>query len=129
MRSFATFLLLLFLNIGCSNDHGLVVVSKEIRRESLGQAVANDQFGSAASTVIENVVVGRVQNTTEEDIPGVELTFHITGGGQNYALVAYLPSVPAGKTVPFETRRVRTQYTLAFKDDGEAEIAIGKKPE
>lgn len=124
----AAMLVLLSLVAGCSTtDDDLVVLSKEIRREALSQSVAGDQFGSAAGSVIENVVVGRLQNRGEEEVRDVEVTFRVTGGGQNFALVAYISSIPAGKTVDFRTRGVTTPYTLQFKSEGDVEIARGKK--
>ncbi len=124
----ATMLVLLSLVAGCSTtEDDLVVVSKEIRREALSQSVAGDQFGSAAGSVIENVVVGQLQNQGTEEVRDVEVTFRVTGGGQNFALVAYIPSIPAGKTIDFRTRGVTTPYTLQFKSEGEVEISTGKK--
>ena len=121
--------LVLFLAIaGCSSgNHDLVVVSKEIHREQLSQSVAGDQFGSAAGSVIENSVIGQIKNSGSEEARDVELTFHVSGGGQNFALVAHIPSIPAGATVGFRTRGVTTPYTLQFGNDGEAEITVGKQ--
>jgi len=124
----AVIFLLLGLLAGCTGNHNLVVLSKEIQRAQLNMSVAGDQFGSGAGSTIENIVAGQIQNQGDEDIRDVELTFHVAGGGQNYALVAYIPNVPAGKTVSFQTRGVNTHYTLTFKNNGEADIAVGKKP-
>ena len=127
MRHLAVLFILLVSAAGCSGNHDLVVVSKEIRREQLSTSVAADQFGSAATTVIENVVVGQLQNNGDEEVRDVELAFHASGGTQNYTLVARIPSVPAGKTVSFRTSGINTPYTLQFKNDGEADITIGKQ--
>lgn len=129
MRHIATVLFLLLSAAGCSGNSDLVLLNKEIRREQLSTSVAADQFGSAASTVIENVVVGQLQNNGDKEVRDVELTFHVTGGGQNYTLVARIPSVPAGTTAGFRTRGVNTPYTLQFKNDGEPDIEVGKQPE
>lgn len=129
MRCFSLLLFLIICLAGCSRNHDLVVLNKEIHRESLSMSVAGDQFGSAAGAVIENAVVGQLENQGEDDIHDVELTFHLSGGGQNYVLVAQIPLVPAGKTVNFRTRGINTPYTLAFKNDGEADITVGKKDE
>jgi hypothetical protein len=126
MRHITGLLLFLFCITGCSRNQNLVVVSKEIHREQLGLSVAGDQFGSAAGSVVENSVVGQVKNNSEEEVRDVELTFHASGGGQNFVLVARIPSIPAGKTVSFQTRGVNTPYTLQFKNNGEADIVVGK---
>jgi hypothetical protein len=125
MRELGISLVLFCLLGGCSGNHDLVVLNKEIHREALTTSVAGDQFGSAAGSVIENTVVGQVKNNGGEEIRNVDLTFHVTGGGQNYALVARIPSIPAGKTVSFQTRGVNTPYTLQFK--GDVEITMGKE--
>ena len=128
MKNPAALLLLLLCIAGCSSgNHDLVVLSKEIYREALGTSVAGDQFGSAAGSVIENVVVGQLQNQGTEEVRNVEVTFHLTGGGQNFALVARILSIPAGKTVNFRTAGVTTPYTLQFKNDGGVEITVGKE--
>jgi hypothetical protein len=128
MKHLGALLLLLFSLGGCSTGEGdLVVISKEIRREALSQSVAGDQFGSAAGSAIENVVVGQLQNKGTDEARDVEVTFHVSGGGQNYVLTARIPSIPAGKTVDFRTQGIRTPYTLQFKKEGEVEIAVGKK--
>lgn len=127
MRHPAWIFFLLLSIAGCSGNGDLVVVSKEIHREQLGLSVAGDQFGAAAGSVIENVVVGQLQNNGDEEVRDVELTFHVAGGGQNYALVARVPSVPPGKAVSFRTGGINTPYTLAFKNEGEADITVGNK--
>ena len=128
MKHLGALMFLFLLLNGCSTgDGGLVVISKEIRREALSQSVAGDQFGSAAGSSIENVVVGQLQNKGTEEARDVEVTFHVNGGGQNYVLTARIPSVPAGKTVNFRTQGLNTPYTLQFKNEGEVEIAVGKQ--
>ena len=128
MKSLHALILFLFFLVGCSKGTGdLVVVSKQIQREALSQSVAGDQFGSAAGSTIENTVVGQIQNNGTEEARNVEVTFHVTGGGQSFALVATIPSIPAGKTVSFQTRGVQSMYTLQFKDDGQAEITMEKQ--
>ncbi len=127
MKHISVLLLVLFL-AGCSKGTGdLVIVDKQIQRQALSQSVAGDEFGSAAGSTIENTVVGQIQNNGTEEARNVEVTFHVTGGGQNFALVAQIPSIPAGKSVSFRTRGVQSMYTLQFKDGGEAEITMGKQ--
>jgi hypothetical protein len=128
MRHFVWLFVVLLATAGCSSgNRDLVVVGKEIHREQLSQSVAGDQFGSAAGSVIENSVIGKIKNSGSEEARDVELTFHVSGGGQNFALVAHIPSIPAGATVGFRTRGVTTPYTLQFGNDGEPEITVGKQ--
>ncbi len=126
MRQFPAVVFLLFYFAGCSTgNRDLILVSKEIRREGLATSAAGAEFGSAAGTVIENVVAGRIRNTGTGDVLNVEVTFHLTGGGHTYVVVARIPSVPAGKTVKFRSEGIRTQYTLQFNADRETEIRAG----
>jgi hypothetical protein len=128
MKQISLSFLLTLVLAGCSSgSHDLVVVSKEIHREQLGQSVAGDQFGSAAGSVVENTVIGQLRNDGTEEARDVVLTFHVNGGGQNYTLAAHIPSVPAGKTVSFQTRGMNTPYTLQFRNENAVEIAVGKK--
>ncbi len=126
MRQLPAVVFLLFYFAACSSgNRDLVLVSKEIRREALATSAAGAEFGSAAGTVVESVVAGEIRNTGAGDIQNVQLTFHLTGGGHDYAVIARIPAVPAGKTVKFQSEGIRTQYTLQFKADRETEIRTG----
>ncbi|HEX9005759.1 MAG TPA: hypothetical protein VF889_00600 [Bacteroidota bacterium] len=126
MRQFPAVVFLLLYFAACSGgSRDLVILSKEIRRESLATSAAGAEFGSAAGAVVENVVAGEIRNTGARDALNVEVTFHLTGGGHDYAVPAHIPSVPAGKTVKFQSEGIRTQYTLQFKADRETEIRTG----
>ncbi len=127
MRQFPAVVFLLLYFAACSTgSRDLVVLSKEIRREGLATSAAGAEFGSAAGTVVENVVAGEIRNTGAGDALNVEVTFHLTGGGHDYAVIAHIPSVPAGKTVTFRSEGIQTQYTLQFKADQEPEIRTGR---
>ncbi len=115
----------LLLVWGCGGKKSdVVVVSKTLKKEvSVSTAVPGEfgDFAPASSNIFW--VEGEVRNDSKEDLKNVELGFKCTDGAKTVLFSVNIPSIPAGKTVPYKTRIMDSRVELRLLDE-EPDIRI-----
>ncbi len=108
---------LALLVAGCTAGGGgdLVVVSKTLKKQP---HIVGAEFGAMATSV-ESLfwVEGSLKNAGQEERKNVVIRFTCTDGTSTHILVAQVPQVAAGATVPFNTRRFRTPGEIQMVDE------------
>jgi len=108
---------LALLVAGCTAGGGgdLVVVSKTLKKQA---HTVGAEFGAMATSV-ESLfwVEGSLKNAGQEERKNVVIRFTCTDGTSTHILVAQVPQVAPGATVPFKTRRFRTPGEIQMVDE------------
>jgi hypothetical protein len=108
---------LMLLLAGCTAGGGgdLVVVSKSLKKQAHS---VGSEFGAMATSV-ESLfwIEGSVKNAGQEEQKNVVIRFACTDGTSKHILVAQVPVVGPGATVPFKTRRFRTPADIQMLDE------------
>jgi len=104
---------------GCGGTKSdVVIVSKTLKKEvSVSTAVPGEfgDFSPASSNIFW--VEGMVKNDSKEDLKNVELGFKCTDGTKTVLFSVDIPSIPAGKTIPYKTRIMESRVELRLLDE------------
>ncbi len=101
----------------------LSIVSKSLHRD-VNASMAGG-IGDVPSSGAIFWVEGEVYNSGMEEVKNVSIAFKVTDGRTSLILTAEVPSVPAGKTVPFRTPVEGSRIELRLAED-EPAISAGK---
>lgn len=112
---------------GCSKTGDIVVVTKELKSQTMTNMAVPDEFGTFASASTNQFwVEGTIRNNGTEEARNVLVSFKCRQGAENRVLSAELESIPAGQTVSFRTRPLDSKIHITLKEDEEPEIRFLK---
>lgn len=121
------FCVLCALLVGCSKTGDIVVVTKELKSQTMTNMAVPDEFGTFASASTNQFwIEGTVRNNGTEDAHNVLVSFKCRQGAENRVLSAELETIPAGKTINFRTRPLDSKIHITLKEEEEPEIRFLK---
>jgi hypothetical protein len=113
------FLSTLLSSGGCSEQPDLIIISRELKSESLTISGLPKELSSLGSPAkgYNYWVEGVIENQGNADAERVTLVFEADDGVQTLTLIADVGSVPRGASVPFKTRFLPSVYEITLLNE------------